>query len=67
RSTLETYRDHGAAGVTPDRPERAADPGRAPEGRDYEPGRPRRRAQATSRLAEKESARFHACQHPMRV
>ena len=67
RSTLEPYRDHGATGITTDRPERAAYPGWAPEGRDHEAGRPRRRAQATSRLAEKESARFHACQHPMRV
>ena len=64
RSTLEPHRDHRPTGVTTDRPERPGDPGWAPEGRDDEPGRPRRCAQATSRLAKEESARFHALSIP---
>ena len=63
-SALEPHRDHCAAGITTDRPERPGGPGWTPEGRDDEPGRPRRRAQTTSRLAEEESARFHALSIP---
>jgi hypothetical protein len=58
-AALEPHRDHGAARVAADRADSAGDTRRAAKGRDGQPGRPRRGAQTTSRLAEEESARFH--------
>lgn len=64
RSALELYRDHGAAWVAAERAGGAGNAGWAPEGRHDQPGGSRRGSQATSRLAEEESARFHAVSIP---
>jgi hypothetical protein len=58
-AALQLYRHHRAARIAAEGALGAGHTRRAPERRHHEPGGPRRRAQATSHLAEEESARFH--------
>jgi hypothetical protein len=64
RPALQLHGDHRAARIAAERAAGPGEAGRAPERRHHEPGGPRRGPQATSRLTEEESARFHTVSIP---